>query len=152
MMIRTLPARIGCYARRRWSAAWRHSRALLLGVRFLPPNYVFRNRLGAMSVVVDVGCGFDADMSVQMIQRYGLMSFVVDPTLKHAAPLAELVKCFPSKMVHVPVAVGTTDGMLEFNESRENVSGSLLKSHTNIGHDTVRTYQVRCLTVPRLLE
>ncbi len=126
-------------------------KAPFLGVKFIKPDHLYLSRLDASSVVVDVGCGSDADFSVELIARHGVTSYVVDPTKKHRSSLCELEKKMNGHLIHIPVAVSAYDGELVFHESKENMSGSLIESHHNIQRDTVENYSVPSLTIASLL-
>ena len=122
------------------------------GIRYFPPNYVYLDRLGAPSTVIDVGCGDDPDFSLRMIDLYGLKAFGVDPTRKHAPALRAISNSTGGgRFVHVPLAVTARDGEIMFNESAENVSGSVLADHANIRHDHVISYPVESVGLRSLL-
>ncbi|NNF59135.1 MAG: FkbM family methyltransferase [Rhodothermaceae bacterium] len=130
----------------------RRKRASRLGAAFFPPNYVFFDRLGPDSVVVDVGCGHEAELSEHLITTRGVQAFGVDPTRKHAPHLQALEARTDGRFTHLPVAVAAERGTLTFHESVENESGSLLTSHANVTADEIRTYEVETLTLADLAE
>jgi FkbM family methyltransferase len=113
-----------------------------LGITFYPPNYVYVDRFGVDSIVVDVGCGYEAEFSRHMIERHGLHAVGVDPTRKHAPALAVLVRESVGRFTHLPLAVTCASGTLTFHESRENESGSVLPEHTNVRNDHTTSYEV----------
>ena len=123
-----------------------------LGISFLPPEYIFIDKFGPESLLVDVGCGFDADFSMAMINKFGLKSIGIDPTAKHAESLAELSAKTEGKFQHKPWAVSFRDGEIEFNESRDNVSGSIFADHKNIKGKQSRQYKVEAVSLARLPE
>jgi hypothetical protein len=55
-----------------------------MGMQFFDPNYVYFGGLNESSVIVDVGCGYEAEFSKHLIDKYNLEAFGVDPTRKHA--------------------------------------------------------------------
>lgn len=123
-----------------------------IGINFASPNYLFKGSWDKSSTIVDVGCGFDADFSVYMIQRFGVHSIGIDPTRRHQKDLGNIVKKFAGLFRHEAVAVSTTDGKLVFNESENNISGSLLLEHKNVQQDTIKTYEVRSVGLKNLPE
>lgn len=127
-------------------------RAWVVGITFIEPDYLFVNRLNSSSVLIDVGCGYDADFSMEMIKRYGLHSFGIDPTKKHQKGLLELSHETKNHFVPVPLAVSATDGEITFYESNENVSGSLYATHTNVRQDTITSYVVESVTLGTLMQ
>lgn len=120
------------------------------GIHFAAPNYLFRGRFDSNSTIIDVGCAGDADFSVYMMEKYGVKSIGVDPTHKHMDALRALSQKMNGKFVHEPIAVSATDGEITFNESVENISGSILTDHKNIKHDTVKSYNVRSIGLKNL--
>jgi FkbM family methyltransferase len=122
------------------------------GLVFVPPNFVYRPELSADSVVIDGGCSYEADFSVCLMRRHGVRAFGVDPTRKHAPALRTLERAYPGRFVHVPCAIAAVDGVLTFNESEQNESGSLLKDHVNVLQDRTTSYDVSALTPRSLLE
>ncbi len=129
---------------------WGRLRGRKLGISFASPNYIYKDVFDKDSMVIDVGCGFDADFSVYMIGRYGLKAVGVDPTKRHAKSLATVAKKYLGRFKHLAVAVSAEDGFLEFNESEDNVSGSLLSNHTNIKNDRIKKYKVESMSLKSL--
>jgi FkbM family methyltransferase len=123
-----------------------------LGIRYFPPNYIFRDTLTSSSVLVDVGCGYEAELSVHLMSRYGVRAFGVDPTQKHAPALRAMEQHYEGRFRHIPCAVAATAGTMTFHESAVNESGSLLGDHKNVAHDPIRSYQVEAVTLGALLE
>jgi len=121
------------------------------GVEFSPPNYVYKNRFSENSVVVDVGCASDPDLSLFMMKKFGVTAIAVDPTQKHREALQQIEKTHSGKFKHLPLALANQDSTLTFHESEENDSGSLLSSHSNIVNDKTRSYEVEAVTLPTLL-
>jgi FkbM family methyltransferase len=122
------------------------------GIVHVEPNYVYFDRFDSSSVIIDVGCGYDADFSLHMVEKYNLRSFVVDPTRKHMNPLQTLEKIYSGNIVHLNVAVASVAGKMIFHESDENVSGSILVDHNNIINDTLTSYEVEAVTLKGLLD
>lgn len=150
-MIRVM-MRVKDKALRQLKHSTRLRKAKEMGITFVPPNYVFLDRFNSSSVIIDVGCGYDADFSLFMISKFGLRAIALDPTEKHAQSLRSLEAQFGGRFKHVPLAVAATDGTLRFHESLENVSGSILADHTNVINDPIRTYEVESTSMQRLLE
>jgi FkbM family methyltransferase len=102
------------------------------------------------SVVADVGCGYEAEFSRHMLDQHGLRAVGVDPTRKHAPFLRELEGSSQGRFRHLPVAVSRENGVLTFHESRQNESGSLLATHTNVQRDDTNDYEVESVSLPEL--
>ena len=143
-------------ARRVMKKQMRLTRAQRLGILYAPPNYIYRNAFTEQSIVIDVGCADDADFSVHLIERFGLKSFVVDPTRKHASALAALEKRFDGRLKHLPCAVAAESRMITFYESEDDISGSILRDHQNVARSSeagrMRSYDVEALTPRGVLE
>lgn len=127
-------------------------KARRLGIKFFKPNYLFFERFNSNSVIIDAGCGFQADFSCTLIKDYNLQAFGIDPTLKHKPFLAELEAKNNGKFKHVPVAITKNNGKITFNETLDNESGSILAEHKNILHDSIRTYEVESMNLLALLD
>ncbi len=121
-----------------------------LGIKFVRPNYLFKDVFDNNSVIVDVGCGSDADFSIYMIEKYNLKSIAIDPTIKHKDSLAKISKNNNGLFRHILAAISSKDGEINFNESIENMSGSLLKSHRNIKNGTSKQYPVKSISLKML--
>lgn len=120
-------------------------RADEIGAMFLAPNYVYFDRFGPESVVVDVGCGSEAELSKHLIAAHGVRAFGVDPTRKHAPTLAAVADATGGAFTHLPLAVTSPPGTLTFHESTENESGSVLEGHANVRRDPTRAYEVEAV-------
>ncbi len=124
------------------------------GIEYCPPNFIFspeKWKKDHVPVVIDVGCGYKAELSVMMIERYGAKVFAVDPTLKHRPALANLCDKYKSRFCHIPFAISTSDGTQTFFESKINESGSIMPDHVNIVNDETISYEVKVLTPLSLL-
>jgi len=121
-----------------------------LGMTYYDPNYVYFDSFDRSSVVVDVGCGYEAEFSRHMIARHGLKAYGVDPTRKHVPFLAKLVASSGGRFIHLPFAVAREGRVLTFHESRENESGSLLAEHTNVRRDETTSYEVEAVSLAQL--
>lgn len=117
----------------------------------VPPNYAFHPRFHAGDIVIDVGTGNDPDLSKYLISKYGVESFAVDPTRKHASALREYEKKLPG-FHYLPHALGAQSGKVDFYESTTNVSGSILPGHRNIINDPTTKYAVEMITMAELLQ
>lgn len=125
-------------------------RGKLLGINFAMPNYIFKDTFTKYSTVVDVGCGNDADFSVYMINKYGLTAIGVDPTKRHQKDLKLIADQMGGRFKHEAIAVSSRNGKIYFNESVDNISGSILKGHTNVMQDKIRRYQVKTISLKNL--
>jgi FkbM family methyltransferase len=99
-----------------------------------------------------VGCGFEADFSVAMIEKYNLKSFGIDPTKKHQEKLKIIEEKYQDRFKHLVVAISSIQGKITFRESEEHESGSMLSDHVNILNDTVREYEVDSITLRQIPE
>jgi FkbM family methyltransferase len=124
-------------------------RARRLGIRHVPPNIVYRDVIGPGDIVADAGCADDADFSKHMIAEHGAVAWGIDPTRKHAAALAQLASRLAG-FHYMPAAIAAEAGIITFHESGDNVSGSLLKDHVNVIHDSVQRYEVQALDLQGL--
>ena len=128
---------------------WRHRRE---GVVYLPPNYIFFDDLDSSSLVVDVGCGREAEFALYFLKTHGCRAIAVDPTEKHAPHLKSLESQWRGRLAYYNRAVAAVDGTIDFYESLENESGSVLPAHTNVQNDQVRGYSVEASSLSGLLE
>ncbi len=128
----------------------RKMQARALDIHFAEPNYLFKGGFTEYSTMIDAGCGFDADFSMEMIRKYNLHAIGIDPTRKHQNSLADLSRKTGGKFTHRLIAISKDDDFITFNETQDNVSGSLLTSHNNIRKDAVQTYQVQSVSLARL--
>jgi FkbM family methyltransferase len=115
----------------------------------LPPNYIWRPT--EPGIVIDAGCGHDAELSRHLI-GLGWTAYGVDPTRKHAPMLAKLAAQSDGRFHHLAKAIGSVDGTMMFYESAENESGSLCPDHANVRRDTIRAYEVDVITLRSLAE
>jgi FkbM family methyltransferase len=123
------------------------------GVRlvFVRPCYWIVDRLSSQSTIVDMGLGFDADFSQAMIDRFGVKSIGFDPTHKHQPALAKFAEASGGRFELNAVAVGPQRGTVTFNESQQNVSGSMLSDHPNVLNDSISSYEVQVITIEDVL-
>ncbi len=122
-----------------------------LGIQFLPPNYIYFGNFNESSVIIDVGCGHEAEFSKFMVKKYQLTAFGVDPTRKHQPFLQLFAASSAGKFHHLAVAVADKDGLITFNESNKNESGSILLDHTNVRNDEITTYEVETVSLRGLV-
>jgi FkbM family methyltransferase len=127
-------------------------KAKRLGIQTLPPNYLFFENFDEKCIIIDVGCGFQAEFSCALIDKYKVKAYAVDPTLKHKTYLNVLEEKYRGNFIHVQTAVSKTSGKISFYETLDNESGSILSGHKNIIHDTIRTYEVDSVNLVSLLE
>jgi len=120
------------------------------GVSFLQPNYMFFNTFNTTSIIIDVGCGHEAELSRHFIRTHGVKAYGVDPTRKHHPFLKRIEEETHGQFQHLRLAVASSNDMLEFHESEENENGSILDDHTNMKHDTVQSYRVHATTLGNL--
>lgn len=119
---------------------------------FVQPCYWAVERLGAGSTLLDFGLGFDADFSQAMMKTYGVRAVGFDPTRKHQSALRTIEASSGGRFTLIPAAIGGTSGSVEFLESIENVSGSLLSSHAGVQRDTIERYPVDMLSLADAFE
>jgi FkbM family methyltransferase len=135
---------------RRAKVHYRKSSARMSGISFLSPDYLFIGKFDASRVIIDAGCGFDADLSFHLIKRYGLTSFALDPTERHPASLQRLERESEGKFKHLKFVLGSFDGETTFQETLDNTSGSLLTGLQNVLNDRISTYAVRTISAGNL--
>lgn len=121
-----------------------------LGLDAFPPNYIYFNRFNENSNIVDVGCGFEAELSVTMIKKFNVNAFAVDPTLKHAHFLHEIEKIHHPNFHYLQYALSASNGETTFFEAENCESGSLLSTHKNIQTDLTHEYKVKLIDLPTL--
>lgn len=124
------------------------------GIKYCPPNFIYfpeKWQKDHVPIVIDVGCGYKAELSVMMIERWGAKVFAVDPTMKHRPALSKLCDKYGSLFCHVPVAISAHDGIQTFSESRINESGSIMPDHVNVVNDETINYEVKSYTPLSLL-
>jgi len=114
------------------------------------PNYIYQSKFNKDSVVIDVGCADDPDLSLHFIKKFDVFAYGVDPTKKHF-PSLKRVEQENSKFKHLPYAVADKKSKLVFYESVEHHSGSLLKNHNNVQNDSIVEYEVDALTIPDVI-
>ena len=81
-----------------------------VGLAYVEPNFVYWPRIKTGDIVVDAGCSYQADFSLIMIDRHGAKSFAIDPTRKHRPSLEALEARYSDKFIHLPIAIGPSDG------------------------------------------
>lgn len=124
-----------------------------LKLKYLDPNYIFFERFNNESVIFDIGCGYEAELSTYLLNHYSIKAaFGIDPTKKHARALNEIQKKYKNRFFHLPYALLHNDTEIDFFETKENESGSLLPEHKNIRNDTISKYKVKSITLEKLLE
>jgi FkbM family methyltransferase len=123
-----------------------------LGLSGFEPNYVFFDRLNEKSNIIDVGCGFEAEFSVTLINKHNLKAFAVDPTHKHAPYLKKIEDKYPLNFKHLQYALSAENGSTVFYEAEHCESGSLLNSHKNVLNDNITEYNVTLIDLPELLK
>ena len=121
------------------------------GLRFVPPNYAFFDKLLQGGIVIDVGVGENPNFTLSLINKYDVESYIIDPTHKHMNALKEFEKEH-SRIHYLPLALGAKEETRTFYESQSNESGSLRKDHVNVQKDPLITYDVRVVTLERLLQ
>lgn len=124
-----------------------------MGLQVLAPNYIFFGKFDDKSVIIDAGCGYEAELSRHLIEKYNIKTaYAIDPTEKHATSLQEIGQRYGNRFVHLRYALAERETELEFFETLEKESGSLLPEHTNIRHDRIRKYKVSTITLSKLLD
>jgi len=121
------------------------------GICYSKPNYIYRAPKKG-SVIIDVGCSYEAELSVMMIEAYNATAFAVDPTRKHGEALRRLEKKYCGKFSYIQAALCADDCTIKFSESMDNESGSVLKDHINVLNDRVQEYEVEGLSLNSLLD
>jgi FkbM family methyltransferase len=115
-----------------------------------PPNYAVLPGLPRGAVVVDVGVGDNPDFSRELAERLDARCWLVDPTRKHRAVLQAYAARDP-RFNYVCAALSAKRGHLEFFESDDNISGSLLATHRNVHGKPTTRYEVPTLSLDDLI-
>jgi FkbM family methyltransferase len=76
----------------------------------------------------------------------------VDPTEKHAPALKELVDRYSPHFIHLPYAIASKNVEIDFFETLDHESGSLLNDHCNIVKDRIRKYTVQGKNISTLIQ
>lgn len=121
------------------------------GIKFLAPNYIFKDILNDSCVVVDVGCGYLAELSTFFINTYGVKAYGVDPTLKHKNFLKKIEVDTKGRFKHLAFAISSIEGKVNFHETTDHESGSILEDHVNILKDTIQSYEVETKNLKDLI-
>lgn len=122
-----------------------------LGLEGFPPNYIYFNRFNEKSIVIDVGCGFEAELSVTLINKYNVTAFAVDPTLKHQSFIQQIEREYASKFNYLQYALSAENGETTFYEAENCESGSLLSAHKNLQTNKTTEYKVQLIDLPSLI-
>lgn len=120
------------------------------GVSFLEPNYIFFDTFDSSSVIIDAGCGTDAELAMYFTSKHGLKAYGIDPTRKHQDALKALEQKSRGNFQHIKKAVASNNVTLTFYESKTNESGSLLTDHVNVRTDQTNEYEVETITLSEL--
>ena len=122
----------------------------LKNIHYVPRNYLFKGKFNGQDIIIDVGCGFEAEFSMHMIKRFNLKSIGIDPTKKHFNSLKKLEGNTGGKFKHYDLAISVNTGEILFNESESNESGSILSEHKNVRKDKIKTYSVKTFSLADL--
>ena len=117
------------------------------GLVFHPPNFLYRDNISSSSIIVDVGCGFEADFSRHMIDKYAARAIGVDPTDKHEPFLKKLEEITNGQFTHKKWLVSGDSGKTMFYESVAGESGSIHTGHINIRKGESRNYLVESVNL-----
>ncbi|MBN1415295.1 MAG: FkbM family methyltransferase [Bacteroidales bacterium] len=130
----------------------KQNKARKMGILKVSPNYIFFENFTENSVIIDVGCGYNAELSQYLINKYKLTAYAVDPTEKHAPALKDLVDRYSPHFIHLPYAVVSKNDEIDFFETLDHESGSLLNDHCNIVKDRIRKYTVQGKNISTLIQ
>ena len=120
-----------------------------LNIRYVSPDFLYFSKVPKEGLMVDVGCGFQAEFSIHMMTELGIKCYGVDPTRKHFIQLKEIQDTF-GRFTHLPFAVSSKNGAILFYESLKNESGSILDDHINVREGATTKYIVKTLTLRSL--
>ncbi|MEA1986706.1 MAG: FkbM family methyltransferase [Candidatus Marinimicrobia bacterium] len=129
---------------------FRKQKAQKIGISYFDPNFIYFNTFDKNSVVVDVGCGYEADFSKHIIYKYNAKVFAIDPTKKHRKFLKVIEEEAKGKFTHLQLAISSKNGKITFKETQDNESGSILNDHVNILKDKIKSYEVESMTLNNL--
>jgi len=119
---------------------------------FIKPDYWIVDNLTPKSKVIDIGLGFDADFSVNLINKYKLKTYGFDPTKKHHQGLLSIQNMYPNNFRLYKYAIAAKNMGMTFYETQDNVSGSLIPNHKNITNDKIIKYQVKAIDLKKVLK
>lgn len=122
-----------------------------MNVNFIEPNYLFKGNFKETDTIIDVGCGYNAELAQYMIQNFNVKAIVVDPTKKHAPKIDAIKNKIGSKFEYLNIAISSENKYITFHETLEHESGSLMPTHINIKKNASRTYEVESLNLTGLL-
>ena len=131
--------------------SFRIKKAEKLGIKFFKKNYIYKDIISDSSIIIDVGCGFLAELSTYFINMYDVTSYGVDPTHKHREYLMEIEKETKGKFKHLNFAISSMEGKVMFHETYENESGSILEDHKNVLNDTIHSYEAETKNLKSLI-
>jgi FkbM family methyltransferase len=123
-----------------------------LGLTYMDPNYIFFNKFTSGSVAFDIGCGYEAEFAQYLVKDFQMIVYAVDPTRKHVSSLKKIQDSYNGKFIHLQNALSTKEEEIEFYETAEHESGSLLTDHVNVKNDTIQSYKVKTITLEKLPE
>jgi FkbM family methyltransferase len=127
-------------------------KARKMGIQKVFPNYIFFERFDENSILIDVGCGYKAELSQYLIEKFKLTAYAVDPTQKHASALNELVRMYAPHFIHLPYAIVSVNREIEFFETLDHESGSIHGDHCHIVKDRIRKYTVQGKNIATLIK
>ncbi len=117
---------------------------------FIEPNYYILDTLDSSSVIFDIGTGNDANLSQDLIRKFGLKSYGFDPTIRHQASLKQVESESGGKFAIYEYALSDKTGEAEFYESGDNISGSFSTDHVNIKKDSITAYRVKTASLENI--
>jgi len=123
--------------------------AYFLDIHVPYDHYLYKGKFGNDSLIVDVGCADDPDLSIYLINKYSLNAIAVDPTKKHEESLRTIERKYP-KFKYLQYAISNKSGKIIFHESSDHKSGSILSEHTNIINDKILSYEVDSISLKEL--
>lgn len=121
------------------------------GYLILPPNYLLKPNFKENEVAIDVGCGFEVELSRYLIDNFNLHCYCVDPTKKHEPYIKSKVEIYHGKLNYLQNALCSKNCTLTFNETIDNESGSIFNDHINILNDRINQYQVEGIDLTTLI-
>ncbi len=124
--------------------------AKLKNICFHAPNYIYLDVLNKNSIMIDVGCGYLADFSLHLINKYNLQSVGIDPTLKHQKFLEEIAANTNNKFKYIRAVISNQTGKITFYENPDYESGSIISQHKNIESKAISSYNVDSYTLSQI--
>jgi FkbM family methyltransferase len=120
-------------------------------IKYIKSDFLFFPLINN-AIVVDVGCGHEAEFAITMINKYNANSVIIDPTIKHKPQLDALVEKYQGKLKHYPYLLSKENGTIDFSQPKNYESGSILDDHVNSKREDTLVYKVQSINLDSLIK